>query len=303
MTADSIWQWQPLAMAIIFFLMLISVASLTFYNNEKKMLLTIISWVGAVISLYAIFQYFGVDQYFRVVGLQKGEMPDAYQVCGTFGQPTLLASFLAIILPLVVSIRKYIPAALILIALLLTQSHVAYIAAFISIIILVGVDTRARQVISVFLLCSMIVAGSYIIEKNNKSIPDSGRFGAWSNIVNDAKKYAITGKGLGSFAYVYHDKHPGTGTTSKFKEAHNDFLQFGYETGLIGLGLLLLALGAVIKKARNKKYLLAALMASVLCAFGSFPYQLGAHIYYTIFIIGLIYAREGGQLGNASPNM
>ena len=55
--------------------------------------------------------------------------------------------------------------------------------------------------------------------------------------LNMWKDYPVFGSGLGSFAVVF-PRYSGDGTAVSYADAHNDYLQFGAETGVVGLSLL-----------------------------------------------------------------
>jgi len=65
-----------------------------------------------------------------------------------------------------------------------------------------------------------------------------GRFVYWSNVTSIIKDFPLLGTGLGTFASVYpvYEETPSPGHLS---HAHNDFLEYFSELGVVGMALLL----------------------------------------------------------------
>jgi len=133
----------------------------------------------------------------------------------------------------------------------------------------------------------------------------STRFPVWSQIIKDvknpveggSKQYSFTGYGLGSFRYLFHSQHPISEVGDNFLEAHNDYLELFYNTGLIGLGLFLMGLTFFIKQCFPLDRLSAHLLASFICvmvaAGGIFVLQQGTMIFYLLVITGLLNQKRG----------
>jgi O-antigen ligase len=100
-------------------------------------------------------------------------------------------------------------------------------------------------------------------------------------------RWPLTGLGLGSFYYTFHIRHH-----NSFFQAHNEYFEFLYNCGIGGLFLLLAAIWQMIKKGWNNKYLLASFICVLIIAGGTFIFQLGAPMYYSVVIIGLLYHQK-----------
>jgi O-antigen ligase len=72
-------------------------------------------------------------------------------------------------------------------------------------------------------------------------------FGAW-------KDYPIFGSGLGSFHVVF-PRYRGQDVAELYTHAHNDYLQFAVETGVLGFALLGLLVGMSFLAALRAQYL------------------------------------------------
>jgi hypothetical protein len=163
-------------------------------------------------------------------------------------------------------------------------------------------------VVMVFVAAALFLGiGSETNKGIHKFTKDAGRFREWrlmlddwSSPLNEGKdnSFAITGLGVGSFQYVYPNKHQST-----FRQAHNEYIQVLYELGLVGLLLMLGAIYWVVRmnfswrklwRGEMDQYRLA-LLSSFLCiainAFGTFVWQIGPTIFYSAVIVGLLHNR------------
>lgn len=291
------WVWQPFTMMLVFFLMLHALVSI---ELDINLYLKIISWVGLIMASYGILQFFGIEQFYILSSRPDNIHVPSCRLTGALGQPTLLASFIAMIIPICLYLRRYLFAIIIGIAVILTKSQVAIGAMAVSCLFLLAFNGKKWAIsigIGVLVFSILFCVGwtGNVKFIQNRS---SGRFLVWKNTISDLitplvkdnpRKYPFTGLGLGSYQYLHTVKY-----NDNFRSAHNEYIQFGNETGIIGFALLLCTMCVFIWNAfkerviRYKKYLLASFICSALCAGGNFVWHLGAHIYYTIFILGLM---------------
>ena len=195
-------------------------------------------------------------------------------------------------------------------AVALTRSHIA-IGAMVVSLLAYTLFIRPRAIF-IFLIIGALVTGIGVTKHFNPVVyvktHDNGRFAQWEQIIKDWKdgaipqekrKYTFTGMGLGVFTYLYHDIHK-----SIYWQAHNDWLEILSNLGLFGFILFNLSIILMLfyslrswrSHADYRKTRLAALMCSflciALCALGTFPWQLGPHIYFTIAVVGLLHNKS-----------
>lgn len=108
------------------------------------------------------------------------------------------------------------------------------------------------------------------------------RYQIWSETFQAIKQAPLLGHGLGTFEYAFSEQ--GGPELQNLRRVHNDFLEFVYELGLVGLALalwLFISLVRVISQLwrglSGDHYLLfvsvtAAIIGSAVNAFFSFPY-------------------------------
>lgn len=137
------------------------------------------------------------------------------------------------------------------IALVLTRSRMGNISFFISLMAAggIGLVLAQRATKSVVMLLVSLIAvdvflvGTYfgtqrVIERiahTTTTAEDRGEVAAWT--IDMWKDYPIFGSGLGSFPVVY-PRYTGEKAWWTYTHAHNDYLEFGAETGVVGLSLL-----------------------------------------------------------------
>ena len=141
------------------------------------------------------------------------------------------------------------------IALVLSRSRMGNSAFFVSLLVagLIGLALSRRATRStVVLIASLIVIDIFIIgayvgtQRVVESIGQTTMQGEDRDEVAGYalamwKDYPVFGSGLGSFSSVF-PRYSGQGTFYAYTHAHNDYLEFAAETGLIGMALL----GAIV---------------------------------------------------------
>ena len=294
------WAWESLSKILIFLLMFLSVSSMNLDLKNKKNIINIMVWVGIAMSAYCILQSFGIDQFFADAATQARLHTPSYKICGTLGHPTLVSAFIAMIIPLSFYLKKYWASALMLVAVIITKSDIAAGALVLSLIFYIGLRNKKTAIITAILttILASALTFAYVTTPFKAYIKDSGRFAMWADVfkstnkpaINGLKqKYPITGIGIGSFGKIYHTKDK----NNTWYQAHNEYLETYYNTGVIGFILFMLGWMTFFKR-RNifsnqyNKYLLTSFFCISVCAAGTFPWQLGAHAYYTITILGLL---------------
>ena len=289
---NGFWNYKPTMYAIIYFMLLVSVASMSI---ERIKVFKYVSTAGVVMSVIVILQWLGFDQFFHVKPLDAiGHVPNA-NLTGTLGQPTVCAAFLAMCLPFALRLKNYLAAGFIFVTILLLRSDMATISSVFASTFYLFYNNKfilmalCGSILTIIALFLVLYCENSLIR--NKLVNDGGRWAIWVDIMKEVKENnSITGHGLGSFKYMYSIVKK-----SPWAQAHNEYLQMAYSIGLIGLGLFLLAAFDVLKASRffisneDVRALLSSVSASFITAFGSFNWQLGAHTFYTVVFIGLIY--------------
>jgi putative inorganic carbon (HCO3(-)) transporter len=137
------------------------------------------------------------------------------------------------------------------IALVLTRSRMGNTSFFVSLLAagLIGLllskkATRSMVVLLVSLIViDIFIVGAYfgtqrVVERIGQSTVQSEDRGAVAGYAIEMwKDYPVFGSGLGSFAAVF-PRYSAEGTPLSYTHAHNDFLEFAAEVGLVGFAML-----------------------------------------------------------------
>lgn len=294
------WVWKPLFEVICFLLMGIAISSFKFSNFEIRYILSAMFYVGLFQAVYVISQTAGFDQFFLSKPREIIGSVGFPERTGFLGQPTLVASFIAMCIPIGIYLKKYYFTLTLIIAILLTHSTMAIGAVFVGLISYISLrnPTRAVPIIAVSGIIGFVGILSGIIK-----FFDNGRFVAWKSIISDmanttikgynGSDFSIFGHGLGSFTYLST-----AFDAQRFAQAHNDYLEIFYCCGIVGIFFFLTAMVFLIKqiyqtylKKENTRMIISLFCSFLIisiCAFGSFVWQLGGHIFYTVVIVGLL---------------
>ena len=223
-----------------------------------------------IIALYAILQYFKLDQFYVGIG-SSGD-----QVVGTIGNQSQLAGFFAIFLAIFYGSWWLIP---MIIAILLTKS-ISGIA--VGLLVWIGFLLYKRK----FLLVGFIVTITlFICELYFKSNPGffsfSHRLSVWHKAWDMIQNNAITGSGLGTFGLA--NVNGIDNITSHWRHAHNEYLQSWFEIGIVGLGIIIWAIVEYFKNFRLDIKLSLIFLGFCLLSLVSFPSHL-----WLIAMVGMI---------------
>ena len=295
------WSWEPFCYILAYLLGIIAIAS-----DEKldtKLWLNIMVWTGFIMSLFVGIQELSMDQFF----IPNGSFHEQWKMGGTLGHPTFVSSFIAMIIPIAFFTKKRAMAYTMIATVLLIQSQVAIGSMILSLCFYFGCKGRKYLIRVIVLLIAISIGVVALSVLKPGYVTSSGRFFEWKRIIKTVNtpirpngkgtpvygKYPITGLGLGSFYYTYHVIQSATGVKCSLYQAHNEYLEWYYNCGLIGLVLLLMAIGHIYKKNFNKNEYRTALLSSFSCiaisAGGLFVFQVGPHMLFTAVIVGLFH--------------
>lgn len=302
------WSWEPILQIVLFSLLAMTVSSHRFYEKDVDNLLKTMVYCGSFMAFYMVMQFFFLDQFFIPL---ESFIPGRGHVSGFIGNPTLVAPFTAMLVPIAIYLRKYPLAFLMAVATVMTDSQVGYIAMILGVLIYFGLKSIK---IGAFVGVIVLMASAYAvidINQGGKFLHDNERFERWIQIAKDLKNpiapgtdaaFPLTGRGIGSFKYVFHQEHPGTEEKpNRFMQAHNDYLEFAYGTGILGLLFLLMAIGTTFRRMfclpsyfsgftdTRRRALVASFSCVCLCAAGTFAFQIGAIAFYSTVFVGLMH--------------
>jgi O-antigen ligase len=318
---SSIQIWLLYTVFMLFFFVVSDTADT---GESLSKLAAVMVFSGLLVSLYGIYQWFFGDNTGHA-WLDKEMFGDiALRVYSTLENPNVLGEYLLLMIPLcsaLVWTRKtllsrlyyFAVLALMLLCMLLTQSRGCWLGLILAAAIFaVLTDKRLVLLAAAVLFVLPFVLPESIIARFTSigDLTDSStsyRLYIWLGTLNMLKDFGIYGIGLGSNAfnkiYPFYSY-----STVAAPHAHNIYLQLLCETGIVGLGLLLLTVVSALRKMLAvrisvKKGFSAVFSVAAVSALAGFMLQ-GAFDYvwynYRVFLIFWIVMAAGI---NATPRL
>lgn len=231
---------------------------------------------------------------------------------GTFPHPNVLAGFLVVILPLLLTFKienswekvvKVLATGLSILTIFLTFSRLSWIAAFLIFIWWLVVQKKWRYF---FLLAVFLVFGFGLLEARFETLWTTDReswqkrqelnLAAWEMI----KAQPLFGVGLGNFLVELPNFHPEKKAARFLQPAHNVYLMVGAEMGILTLvalsGFLFLTYKRLLKKQFNNATMKQSLFLSFstllfLAFFDHYSYTLQQGQLLIALIFGIVWAK------------
>ena len=251
-------------------------------GTEKQRRAVLGSWIlgGALAVGYGILQHFG--------GIKAAVLvPQMERVMSTFGNPIFFAAFLVVTIPVALGVlfssekraMRALIAAFVLLslfALFYTKTRAAYIGFAVSLIVFFWITIRSRRLKLIMLTALIVISGFFVYKTKNIWLRDQAHSLIWRDTLTMWSTSPLFGTGLGTF-HIYFPrfaseelKHRWPQGQAIVNDAHNEFIQYLGETGIIGFGIFLWVLIAFFynavsvmqKTSGNARYVQAGLVAS-----------------------------------------
>ena len=300
MAVENFWMYKPLFYILSYFILIYAISGMQLSHLHIKLILNMMMYAGLIQAVYCILQFFYIDQLF---GLNHHD--PIGRVAGFLGNPTLVAQFIALTVPLTLYNKKIIYTVIMLIAIAMTDSQMAFVAVTGGVLVYYAMKSKRSMKFAISLMIAICL---FLSLGGMRYFNDSSRFEHWTKITKEVntpidnangQSFPLTGVGIGSFAYTYHIKNH-----NNYQQAHNDYLEWLFNTGLIGLALLLLSiiwmlkdtvwdyLRFGIKVSRYRRSLISSFACVAIGAFGTFVWQIGPIALYSAIIVGLLHNNE-----------
>lgn len=286
-------------------------------KNISKKVIKAVAIVGLVNLFYCVLQVLCLDQFFRVKSAnflyRLGDGSFTHRLVGFIGNPSLLSIFLAFILPVYLYIKErwaYFTFILALFVIFLCESSTGYIVALSTILFYLFFNNKKVFVTLIILLTIIgsIFTGLYFNKCKSKFddlLNGTGRTQVWLRGIDvwrgknnnfTTSMGAITGHGLRSWEYEIGQKEQNV--HNQWREAHNDYLQIAFETGIVGITLYLMFILYLFKIflsdiTKEKSTMMACLVGFAISGFTLFPLYSSCMILFTIIFVGLILNKKG----------
>lgn len=268
-----------------------------------------IGYSCGVVGIYGIIQYLGLDPV-------KWDMYDGV-VISSFGNPSFLAGFLVLCLPVVYG--EYLKAdstktkilfgvigILNLVNLMLTGSRAGLLGIAGGMIILIFIiqPVLSRKILPVIFIAFIVLLMFALFGGRSWRFQESGiksRFMGWNAALNMIKKKPVLGYGPDTFGeisvrYLPYEYSKLTKVDASPGYAHNIFLDQVVSSGLLGLGAFCwVLLSCFYKKSKVRPYLTAAISGGLIYGFFSIG-TLSFWLYFWVYlgIMASVVSQERG---------
>ena len=256
---------------VIFYLVINTVRT----RSQFRQLIYVIISVAVFLAIFGLFKNFGANPFpwWDYMELNYGD-----RLMSTFGCPNHLAGYMEMSLPLLLSlflldfkpginfILGYL-SLLLLVALMLSLSRGGWISTLMSLAFMAIALLNSRHFIRKKLLI-ILMAGSLLLalialvstpvvervktamEKEEEASFYS-RVVAWGGVMEMISDYPLMGIGPGTFKTIFTQYQP-PGLRAHFTMAHNDYLHFISETGLLLIPVIIWMIIALYRKGFKK---------------------------------------------------
>lgn len=257
---SDLWCWKAFFWVLAYYLLYETLQNI---KIDRNLVAKAIAWTAFISACYALVQSLNIDQFqvlrdFRDIGW-KNSNPN---MTSMIGSSVYLSVFLGICLPFCIYALRWWQAAVVGLTIVALGSDTGTVFGLATIALYFLM--RAPLIWTKFSVVILAVAVGLVLgnwQQIRPKIQDNGRFAIYRETFNDwksppismeikpemtdtqkreltilnARTQVFTGRGIGSFEYMFQRKHSGWNAT------HNVYLQTLYELGLGGL-LLLFAL-------------------------------------------------------------
>ena len=285
-----------------------------FNTKQRKYILWSILCFTILQFLWVALQKFNLDPFFDKLGNPKLD-----DMVGFAGSKNQLGSFFALTMPVLLNFSPYL-LAISMLGLIVAKSSFAFIAALASAVIYYKfTDIKKFRFVSLILLTLTIC---FLLARDIPKFTDfRTRIGVWNYAVKSTVSGEIFiekgnqklivhtnpvfGYGFGNFLSIFpyvpqkvSQRYFGTNCqfnydTEKFTHAHNDFVEYFFELGWAGLGIIFLMLlnffYQFIKSKKSQEIVLyfACLLAYLINSCGNFLSQIAVSGMFLILYYGM----------------
>lgn len=233
---------------------------------------------GTLVSIFCIFQGVGLDP---MAHIAKYGYKESRHIGALLDNPDIVGNYLCMLLPFFVYFNKpkyYICLGLCVWALLLSQSSISIVAAFISMAIYLLFRFPGKRIVVISVLISTLFFGIFCITNHHFNKIDNGftgRFRAWETMLSRTNN-PLFGQGLG----IVKSLSVKSEIDNIWIYAHNDYLETYISLGALGLFLLILIIFNAFKKFNYKLdnqagfAYLSSFVAFLIIMLASFPMEM-----------------------------
>ncbi len=238
-------------------------------GRQQVILATCIIIIAVALCLFGLYRH----------ALFNARFDEVWRLQSTFGNSNQMAGFLAMTIPLYVGylfsksfsgVIVFINLSVLLLmisTLFFTYGRGAWIATTIAICFILSVQTiviKANSKRIMPILLTLFIGGGAVFISNadlvnrfntmtqeDTEVAISGRTLAWEGTIEMIKKNPLSGVGPGNYSKAFRAFQP-PGLSGQYMYAHNDYLHFVSETGVILIPIMIWLLSCLFKHGMKK---------------------------------------------------
>jgi O-antigen ligase len=245
-------------------------------RSQTRQLVYLIIGIALFLSVFGLFKRFGVNPFPWWDYTDLNYSPE--WLSSTYGNHNHLAGYLAMAIPLTLGLlllgyrggKLFLMiyfSFLLLTALVLTLSRGGWASSLVSLAFMCFALLTSQYferkgflavlIVGFLSVAFIVLASTPVVERVRtmmEKAEDAGmqsRITAWGGVVNMITDHPLLGAGPGTFAFVNTQYQP-PGLLPRFKEAHNDYLHFISEAGLLLIPIIIWMIIALYKKGFQK---------------------------------------------------
>jgi len=297
-------------------------------NQRWKWVMMALLLSVSVMAWYALIQ--NVHGTAMVINLER---PEQYgmRASGSYICPNHFANLLGMTIPLAVGIAltrgMTIPIRLVaaytalvsLPALYLTESRSGYIGLLVGCVVLalsVSIRKGAKRFLTVLLVAPLLAAAlgaavwaasPKVQARVERALEGDIRISLWQDSLVMAKENALLGSGLGTYRWKFPSYRDAFASHTDPEFAHNDYLQFWSEIGIVGLLLMSMVVFYIMRRSfrvirggeGKSAFLVAGMLGSITGAYAhaffDFNLQIFGNVHVLVFIVAGVMAVTYGK--------
>lgn len=292
------WQFKPL---VNIWLAFITASVIGTSEIDTSLIMNVLMWVGLVLAIYAIAQYFKIDPWQDIIKSDEALTTTNGHISTTLTHPNFSSVFIASLLPIALFLRKWWIAAAMIISVIIIKSLFG-LATLLACTWLWSHNRTSKGFKTVvYLIAISIVAfviKLFIDYPAMFSNIDSGRFGVWQSVIYNTvhptiSKESVTliGYGLGSFHFIFQ-----TFYKLPLLNAHNEFIEMFASVGIIGVVLLLCAIWWMVSKAwaikdEECRTWIIVFIGLMFGSCGLYIWQVQPHQFLIVLAVGILHGK------------
>jgi len=268
---------------------------------NKEQLYKTLGFIAVFQAVYVILQFLQLDQFFNNITRHLMNQTVRWPV-GMWGNEALVSWCIAICSPFLLAFKKFryrLGYCICFGAVCCTKCSAGIAAFILGYIFWLFFNTKLNtRKIAICLLTIVLLSGAWAYKSGKFTyyFNPTHRYAVWKKSVEIWHEMPITGWGLGSYRTLFWQRAPEFRSDGHWAQTHNDYLQTLFETGVVGLGILLSLMWITFYSFwRKRKGLIpiTSLFITAMIMFWGFPFRTAIGILPIVALVLFERERDG----------